>query len=303
MNVLNKVIDMLDHIKQRNRFLSFFHAVLKKYSEDRTGAQAALLTYYAFLALFPLLMALTTVTGYMAKNNPELYNTIIEGMTSYFPVLGNQLSERVNSLHKTGAALIIGLLLSLYGARGVADAFRNGVNHIWGVPVAKRDGFPKDLAKNVAIILLGGMGLLTASLTASMAANAGSGIQFTIMSLFMNLFLLFWSFIIILNLSLPKHVTVAEVRAGAATAALGLVTLQAVGGILLKRYLKNLDALYSNFAITLGLLFWLYLQSQVIYLAVEIAYVRAKKAYPRSLNGNNPTKADKKLTPQAESAI
>ncbi len=119
----------------------------------------------------------------------------------------------------------------------------------------------------------------------------------------MNLVILLWAFIAILNLSLPKHVTVAEVRSGAATAAIGLVGLQALGGVVLSKYLKNLDALYSNFAITLGLLFWLFLQSQVICYAVEIAYVRAKRAYPRSLNGNNPTKADKLLIPKAEQAV
>ena len=293
MKIIQKFIDHLDNIQRKSQFLGFMHAVIKKYNDDRMGPQAALLTYYGFLSLFPLLLVLTTLAGILSADYPDVHDKVIQGMTSYFPVLGGQLSDHIHGLHKTGFALIAGLLLTLYGARGVADAFRNGVNHIWGVPYQKRDGFPKSLGKNFAVIFLGGFGLLTASFTASIAASAGPGLGFKILSLGVNLFVLFWSFIIILNISLPKHVTVAEVRSGAATAALGLVSLQIVGRILLAKELKNLDALYSNFALTLGLLFWLFLQSQVIYYAVEIAYIRAKKAWPRSLTGNNPTHADK----------
>ena len=298
MKIISRSIQNADEFQRKHRFLGFLHALIKKYGDDQMGHQAALLTYFAFLALFPLLLVLATVAGLLVDSHPSIHSSILESTNRYFPVLGSQLSERVNTIHKTGTALAIGLLIALYGARGVADAFRNGVNHIWGVPNHKRDGFPKSTAKNFAIIILGGLGLVTASLTATMAASAGSGLEFKLLSLTINLIVLFWSFIFILNLSLPKHVTFAEVRSGAATAAIGLVTLQVFGGIVLTRQLKNLDALYSNFAITLGLLFWLYLQSQVVYYAVEIAYIRAKKAYPRSLNGDNPTKADKAFDPK-----
>jgi uncharacterized BrkB/YihY/UPF0761 family membrane protein len=147
----------------------------------------------------------------------------------------------------------------------------------------------------LAIIVIGGSGLLIASLSAGVAANAGKGILFVVLSTLVNLFILFWMFIILLNLSLPKHVTVAELRAGAATAAIGLVILQTVGNYLLGRELKSLDALYSNFAITLGLLFWIYLQTQILYYSIELANVHANKLWPRSLTGKNLTPADKKV--------
>jgi YihY family inner membrane protein len=295
MQIINQAISKLDAFQRKSKFFGFMVGVIKKHNDDHMGHQAALLTYYAFLALFPLLLVLTTVAGVLAANNPEIRETVVTGMTSYFPVLGSQLESHVHGLQKTGFALVAGLLITFYGARGVADAFRNGVNHIWGVPPSKRDGFWKGMAKNFAVIVLGGLGLLTASLTATMVASVGSGIEYKLLSVGLNLVVLFWSFIIILNLSLPRHVTVAEVRLGAATAAFGLVSLQALGGVLLAKHFKNLDALYSNFALTLGLLFWLYLQAQVVYFAVEVSLVRSKKAWPRSLNGDNPTQADKLL--------
>lgn len=94
------------------------------------GYQAALLTYYAFLSLFPLLLILTTVTQLISSNNLALQSSIVHGVTDYFPILGSQLSSHIHGLHKNGLALIIGLFIILYGARGVADVFRRGVNQI-----------------------------------------------------------------------------------------------------------------------------------------------------------------------------
>jgi hypothetical protein len=66
------------------------------------------------------------------------------------------------------------------------------------------------------------------------------------------------------------------------------VILQMLGGYILTRELRNLDALYSYYALTLGLLFWIYLQAQTIYYANEIAVVRSKKLWPRSFtSGKN----------------
>ena len=294
MNIIQKTTARIDKYQRRHRFPAFLYAVIKKYGDDQAGYQAALLTYYGFLSLFPLLLVATTVVSILASHHPDVRDTIIKSITDYFPVLGNQLSDNVQSLHKRGLALVVGLLFILYGARGIADAFRHGVNHIWQIAYEKRDSFPKSVAKSLTIILLGGFGLILASISTSFASGTGHGLFFRILPVVVNIFVLFWVFVLLLNISLPRHVKLADVRAGAITAAVGLVILQTLGGYVLKQQLRNLDALYSNFAITLGLLFWIYLQAQILYYAVEIAYVRSTRMYPRSLTGDNLTDADKK---------
>jgi YihY family inner membrane protein len=293
MKFVTNTVDRLDSYQQAHRLPGFLYAVVKKYGEDEAGHQAALLTYYGFLALFPLLLVLTTLTNLLASSHPDIQDTIIKGTTNYFPVLGSQLSDHVHTIHKTGLALAIGLLFTLYGARGVADVFRNGVNDIWQVPRRRRDSFPKALLKSLGLILIGGLGFLLASISAGIAAGAGHGLGFRILGVAVNVFILFWLFTFLLNISLPRHVTLKETRLGAITAALGLVVLQAFGGYLLARQLKSLDAVYSYFAIALGLLFWIYLQAQVLYYAVEVATVHNERLWPRSLN-KNLTEADKR---------
>jgi membrane protein len=293
MSFIDKFVARADDFQRQYRLPGFIYAVIKKYGDDHAGYQAALLTYYGFLALFPLLLVLTTVANMVASRDPVLQAKIIESMTDYFPVLGNQLSETVGTLHKTGVALVIGLLFTLYGARGVADAFQHGIHHIWHVPYEKRPGFPQATIKSIILVIIGGLGMFAASVSSSVAAAAGHGPLFYVLSAAVNLLVLFWVFVLILNLCLPKHVPLAELRSGAITAAVGLVILQTVGGYVLTQQLKNLNALYSNFAIPLGLLFWIYLQSQVVYYAIEIANVRSQKLWPRSLDGKRLTPADK----------
>lgn len=292
MNQIQKIIHGIDHFQQRYRFTAYVYAVIKKYGEDQAGYQSALLTYYAFLSLFPLLLVLATLTGLLAHSHPALQSSIIHSVTNYFPSIGNQLAS-VKGIHKSGLPLIIGVLFTFYGARGVADAFRNGVNHLWRIPITDRDGFPKSLLKSLALIVGSTFGLILASACTGLTAAAGHGPVFKLLSVLVNMAVFFGLFSWLLNTSLPHHVPFRDVRSGALTAAVGLVLLQTFGAILLKNQLKNLDVVYSYFAVSLGLMFWLYLQAQVVYYSVEIAAVRTQSLWPRSLVDYS-TEADKR---------
>ncbi|MDB5170439.1 MAG: putative ribonuclease [Candidatus Saccharibacteria bacterium] len=292
MNIIEKSLTSIDSLQRRYRLPGFIYAVIKKYGEDKVGYQAALLTYYGFLALFPLLLVLTTVAGIVATNHPGLKETIIDGMTNYFPVLGSQLTEHVNTFHRSGLALIVGILFVLYGTRGVVDVFRHGVNHIWHEPDEDNRGFFKNIVRSFGIMFVGGFGLLGASIIAGFTAAAGHGVGFRILSSVINLVILFGLFVFLINVSLPRHITVKHIRKGAASAAIGLVVLQSLSGYVLTRELRSLDALYSYFAISLGLLFWIYLQAQVLYYSITIAAVDSQKLWPRSLTGKDETAAD-----------
>jgi len=296
MNILQKTVRKLDAFQQRHPAPAFVFAVIKRHGEDEAGSKAALLTYYGFLSLFPLLLLLTTITNNVIGSHPELQKTVIQGVTGYFPLLGSQLSEHVHGLRRNGLALVVGALFTLYGARGVAEAFRKGVQQIWQVPESQRDGFPKSLFKSLCLLIVGGTGLIVAAILAGLASAAGHGLGFRLLSILLNMFILFWIFNFLIDFSLPRRLPLKETRLGAAVAVLGLVALQALGGYIVARELKNLDALYSYFALALGLMFWIYLQAQILYYAMEIAYVSSHKLWPRSIDGSLPTEVDKRLS-------
>lgn len=283
MKTAIRTLKKFDAWQQKRRWTAVTVAVIKKYGEDESGYQAALLTYYGFMSLFPLLLVLTTVTSLVAGNHPALQSDIIRSTTGYFPILGSQLAQHITSLHKNGVALIIGIVFTLYGARGVADVFRRGVQNIWQVPKDQRAGFPKTIFSSLAIVIVGGLGFILAAASTGLAASAGHGPTFRLLSVAVDLFILFWLFTFLLNACLPRHVSIKDIRTGALASATGLIILQAIGGYLLARELKHLDVLYSYFAISLGLLFWIYLQAQLLYYAVTLAAVRAQRLWPREL--------------------
>ncbi len=285
---LNAILARIDAWQQRHPWPAVVYAVIRKYGEDHAGQQAALLTYYAFLSLFPLLLVVTTLASVIISQRPGLQQDIIQSVTNYFPVLGDQLSAHINTLHKSGLPLVIGIAFTLYGTRGVADAFRRGVQNIWHVPKSQRETFPKTIPHSLSIIVIGGLGFITASILTGLAGSAGNGIPFRLLSLAVNLFVLFWLFTFLLAMCLPRRVPLKDIRSGALSAALGLVTLQAVGGYLVKTELRHLDALYSYFAVALGLLFWIYLQAQLLYYAITLSAVRAQRLWPRSMYENSP---------------
>jgi membrane protein len=297
MQFINKFIDKADRFQEGHRLFAFSLAVIKKYNEDSAGRQAALLTYYSFLSLFPLLLILTTITDVVVGKNPHLHNTIISGLTSYFPLLGNQLAAHVNRINASGLAVAVGVLFTLYGTRGVANVFRHGMQDIWDVPKKERDGFPKSLLKSIALVVIGGIGFILASIIAGYAGSSGHhGLPIRLLAIVINMALLFMLFNFLINFSLPKHITIKDIWVGAVVSAIVLVILQSAGGFILARELKRLDALYSYFAVSLGLLFWIYLQAQVIYYSAEIAVVKSKNLWPRSLKNNTPTLTDKSVT-------
>ena len=61
MNVVEKQYRRLIAGSDATKAQAFAYAVLKRRRDDQTGYLAALVTYYGFIALFPLLLVTTTV--------------------------------------------------------------------------------------------------------------------------------------------------------------------------------------------------------------------------------------------------
>jgi membrane protein len=295
MKLIEKILKKINSYQQKFHLVAFIVAVVKKYSDDEAGRQAALLTYYGFLSLFPLLLILTTITDALLGKNTQFGMTIITGLTNYFPLLGSQLSNHVHTLNETGITLFVGILFLLYGTRGVANAFRYGVRQIWLVDPKDTVGFPESLYKSITFVIVGGLGFMAASILAGLTSAADHTFIFRVLSLVVNFVILFYLFRLLLNMSLPRHVSAEETRVGSAVAAIGLILLQLIGGYIVQHELRHLSALYSAFALSLGLLFWIYLQSQVLYYSIEIAIVSSQKLWPRSLDSAHPSEADKRL--------
>jgi YihY family inner membrane protein len=293
MNIVQRAVRRLDTWQRRHPVIGFPFAVSKKYGDDEAVHHAALLTYYGFLSIFPLLLVLATLLKLFLRGEGELQQKILQSTTDYIPVIGSQLGQNVHSMDKAGLALAIGTVLTLYGARGVADVYRGMVNHVWQVPYSKRPGFPGSLVSSLLIIVVGGAGLIIAPLLSGYAVSFGHLWVFRFVALLLTTSILFGLLVFVTHLALADRRPLKQFWVGSLVGAVGIVLLQTIGNYLIVHQLKHLEELYSTFAIVLGLLYWMYLQAQILLYSLEIDSVRNLKLWPRALDQADRTDADR----------
>ena len=79
------ILARIDRWQQRHGPTAFIFAVVKKFGDDRGGNLAALLTYYGFLAIFPLLLVLVTALRILLRNNVTLQPDLLNSALADFP--------------------------------------------------------------------------------------------------------------------------------------------------------------------------------------------------------------------------
>jgi hypothetical protein len=93
----DRVLRAADRWQQRHRWLAFGVAAWKKFADDQAGNLAALVAYYAFASIFPLLLVLVTVLDLVLSHNPAARERVINSALAGFPVIGNQLKQNVHA--------------------------------------------------------------------------------------------------------------------------------------------------------------------------------------------------------------
>src|SRR5699024_9559460 len=79
-----------DRFQRRHGWLGFPAAVAVKFVEDQAGRLSALIAYYAFLSVFPLLLVLTTILGFVLAGNPELVDRVMSSALGEFPIISRK---------------------------------------------------------------------------------------------------------------------------------------------------------------------------------------------------------------------
>lgn len=287
-----QIIDRIDQFQQRHPVVGLPYAIIKKSGDDDGGYQAALITYYGFLSIFPLLLVVLTIIQIIFHNNIEVRHEVSQSIGHFLPGIGSALESNVHSMGRSGIGLAIGLLLTLYGARGVADVLRHALNDIWQVPRMRRTGFPKGLLQSFLIIIAAAVGFAATVAVSSFSAALGHAVWVKVIANVAGFFVLFGVLLFVFRTATSRKVPPKDMFVGTSIAAASMQILLTFGSLLVAHQLKNFDTLYGTFAVVLGMLFWIYLLAQVVVYAVEIDSVRHLKLYPRAIQSNKPTPQD-----------
>ncbi|MCW2549162.1 MAG: conserved rane protein of unknown function [Mycobacterium sp.] len=277
----------LDRFQRRHPGAGFPLAVIYKYSDDQGNYLAALITYYAFVSLFPLLLLLTTILAFVLRGDPHLQQQILHSTLSQFPVIGDQISSP-KGLSGNGIGITVGILGSLYGGLGVAQAAQYAMNVAWGVPRNERPNPLKARARSLLLLCTVGIGVITTTVMTALGSNAGAfgasfgstiNVLLTVAAVIVNASILLLAF----RIATARDVTFRDIAPGALLAAVFWQLLQLLGTAYVGHIVKNASATNGVFALVLGLIAWIYLTAVAVVLCVEANVVRSLKLYPRSL--------------------
>jgi membrane protein len=293
MSGVDKVIRPVDRAQQRRGWLAYPFAVIKKFGDDSAGNLAALIAYYAFASILPLLLMFSTILGYILHSHPALRARLLSSAVVDFPVIGDQLKSA--GLQGHWYVIVVSAVISLWGARGVANAAQSALNTVWNVPYAQRPGFPTAVARSFALLAVAAFAVLATGLLSGIGGADGViGVATRIVALLVSTVINIGVFLLGFRLATARDVPLREMWRSAVASGIVWQLLLVAGTLLLSHQVRHATELYGTFGVVLGLLAWLHLQGQLTLLAVETDVVRAHRLWPRSLVQPPLTSGDKR---------
>ncbi|CAN5403607.1 hypothetical protein BH09ACT8_BH09ACT8_46570 [soil metagenome] len=289
------MVGWLDRLQQRSRAVGFAIAVIYKYVDDQGGYLAALITYYAFVSLFPLLLLGTTILGVVLVGHPELQHQVVHSALSQLPVIGDQL-QQPNQLSGGVTGVVIGIAGALYGGLGVGQAMQNAMDTAWAVPRNDRpDPFRSRVRSLLLLVVLGSAAIASTVLSAVGRATNVLGPISTVGIVILGVAINGGICLVAFRVTTARDVTWRQVMPGAISAAVIWQLLQWFGASYVAHVVSSTSNTNSVFALVLGLLAFLFLTSVSLVLCAEVNVVRVDRLHPRALL--TPFTDDVELTP------
>ena len=280
-------LDRFDAFQQRHRWLAIPMAVIKKSSDDQGGNLAALVAYYGFFSLFPLLLVFATIVGFVLSGDPHTQKTLEHSITNQFPSVGKLLP--LTHISGSVIALVIGVLTSLYAGLGVTNAAQNLMNTVWAVPHKDRPSWVSQRVRGLGLLVsLGALFIISTIVTGAVSSTfggIGAKLAGYVISLIVNGALFFAAF----RLMTDDDVVSRELRMGTVVASVLWTFLQSISAIYI-HHVKTTT--YGTFSTVILLIVWLHLGAQVFMYSAEVNVVTTRKLWPRSFFGPPVAPAD-----------
>lgn len=285
-------IRAFDSYQQRHRWLAIPLAVVRKFSNDQGGSLAALVAYFAFFSLFPLILVFVTILGFVLQGDTSAQHAVENSALSQFPIVGNQLHQ-VGGLHGSVVALVLGLVTSLLAGLGVTQAAQNAFDRVWAVPFKDRPNFIQARLRGLALLVsLGLLFVVATGASGVVSGGLGHGALVKVVGILVSLLLNFVLFFAAFRLMTAKDVPTRDLRTGVIVAGILWEILQVIGGYYIGHVLKHSKSTYGTFAVVIALLVWLHLGAQMTLYSAEVNVVLSRKLWPRSLFGPPTAPAD-----------
>jgi len=284
-------IRAFDRFQQSHRWAALPMAVLRKFGNDQAGSLAALVAYYAFFSLFPLLLVMTTILGFVLRGDARVQQAVERSVLGQFPVIGAQIGA--HALTGNVVALVIGVLTSMLGGLGVTQAAHNALDRVWAVPFKDRPDFLRSRLRGLVLLTVLGAMFIVATVASGLVTGGLGGPLAKVAGIALSLVLNFALFFAAFRMMTSATIATGCLWIGVLVASIFWEILQVVGGLYIGHVFKHSTSTYGFFGVVIALLIWLHLGAQMTLYAAEVNVVITRKLWPRSLIGPPDIPADR----------
>ncbi len=291
---VNQVIAWADRLQRRHGVLGFPYAVIKKYGDDAGGREAALITYYGFLSIFPLLLLGVAVLSRVLADHPDLRERLITAIVPQ--ALRSTVEHSLATLPTSTIPFVAGLIGLLLSGTGVVFSVYQTLNHVAVVPYRLRAPFASRYLRAFAMLatlLLGGLAVGALTVVATLLPGQ-PGVE-RAAAVLGSALVVFAVLLLSAKLLLVRPAPVRALWPGAIVGAAVVTVVLNVGAPLLARLVTKAGPVYGSFATVAGIFALLYLVGQTLVYAAEVAAVRYAQLWPRALDLTRPTAADARV--------
>lgn len=282
-------IGRIDAYQRKHPTLGFPIAVVYKYFDDQGPYLAAIIAYYAFIAIFPLLLLGSSILGFVLQDNDDLRDRLLDSALSQFPIIGNELG-RPQGLSGSTSAIVIGSIVALYGAMGLGQAVQNAANIAWSVPRNSRANPIILRLRSILFLAISGAGILALAIATSVFANPGAlGTNFEATLQWgirlVGFVLTIMIFVSVFRLISHGRAGWRSVLPGAIVSAMLWQGLQWIGNTYVQEVILKAgdNQMNKTFALVLGLIAFIFVAAVMVMLGLEVNVVLRRHLYPRAL--------------------
>jgi membrane protein len=282
-----RAVSAVDGFQRRHPVLGFPLAVIYKYFDDQGPYLASALTYYAFIAIFPLMLLGTSILGLLLRGEPQWQEQILNSALSQFPIIGDELG-RPEGLQGSLAGVAVGALAALYGAMGLGQALQNTQHVAWSVPRNSRPNPVYARVKTLILLVTAGFSLLAVTVVSTIASTTdlfgsvvAEGLKTFLPALTV---LVVGTFLTLLfRFAATGQHSFWRAAPGGYMLAIMWQVLQLGGAAYVDNVLVDTSSMTKTFGLVLGLIGFLWIGAVMAVMAMEINVVWARRLWPRAL--------------------
>jgi membrane protein len=268
--VTSAVHDGVRRARRRSAALDHLARAFGRYDRSQGDLLAAGVTYFAFLGLFPVLLLIASVIGFVLRGNQLLQDELVQTVLQTIPGPAGRavVHELQDAVASAGVVGVVGLLGFVYTGLRTMDKLRIGMETIWRGRPDRPEFLRDNLQDLLALVALGAVGLVSLAFTGFATQATGwvldllglsdavgvsllSSVLGIVLALLVDLAVFLW----LLKVVPANAFRVRRLLPGAVFGAVGFELLKVVGSVYLSLVSGSVTA--SALGTAVGILVWI----------------------------------------------